>query len=248
MSKAEILSYGGGVQSVATVLLIADGVLPKPDMVVFADTGREVSTTLEYAERYTFPLLQRLGVPVHVVKASQFGQDMLWWGDSILIPAFERTGTGTRQLRNLCSYKWKRRTIQHFLRSRGVRSCRVWLCISVDEWTRAKDSREQWYQHWYPLLEMRISRKQCIRFIQAHGWPIPAKSRCWCCPYQSKREWLSLQGTPDWDKAVKMEQQIRQHGYYLTSACSPLEDQTAESLQLELPVTEGVCDGGTCFL
>ena len=38
-----IFSYGGGKQTVAIVTLILEGKLPRPDLVVMADTSREVT-------------------------------------------------------------------------------------------------------------------------------------------------------------------------------------------------------------
>ncbi len=62
----QLLSYGGGVQSVAMCVLVARGDLPKPDAVVFADTGREVPTTLAYAQQYVVDILRSVGLELHV--------------------------------------------------------------------------------------------------------------------------------------------------------------------------------------
>ena len=40
-----VVSYGGGVQSTAIVLMAIDGLIPKPDYVIFADTGSEMEST-----------------------------------------------------------------------------------------------------------------------------------------------------------------------------------------------------------
>ena len=37
----KVLSLGGGVQSTAMLYLVQDGVLSKPDIVIFADTGSD---------------------------------------------------------------------------------------------------------------------------------------------------------------------------------------------------------------
>ena len=39
--KPIVWSFGGGVQSVAILVLVAEGKLPKPECVVMSDTGRE---------------------------------------------------------------------------------------------------------------------------------------------------------------------------------------------------------------
>ncbi len=59
-----VWSYGGGTQSIAIALLVASGKLPKPDLIVFADTGREASETFEYTERHVSPLLASIGLTI----------------------------------------------------------------------------------------------------------------------------------------------------------------------------------------
>ena len=46
----QVLSFGGGVQSTAMLLMIHEGTLPKPDVVMFADTGSELPETIEHIE------------------------------------------------------------------------------------------------------------------------------------------------------------------------------------------------------
>ena len=47
-SNIQILSYGGGVQSVAMIVLCLQEKLPLPDKIIFADTSREKTSTFEY--------------------------------------------------------------------------------------------------------------------------------------------------------------------------------------------------------
>lgn len=46
--RTQVLSYGGGVQTVAMVALVLQGRLPRPDMIVIADTSREKQSTWDY--------------------------------------------------------------------------------------------------------------------------------------------------------------------------------------------------------
>ena len=62
----EILSYGGGMQTIAMCVLVAQGKLPRPDYVIAADTGREVPSTWEYAREHAAPLLSRIGLDLHI--------------------------------------------------------------------------------------------------------------------------------------------------------------------------------------
>jgi 3'-phosphoadenosine 5'-phosphosulfate sulfotransferase (PAPS reductase)/FAD synthetase len=56
--RAQVWSYGGGRQSVALAVLVRDGKLPRPDLIVFADTGREDSATMDYHRKHVAPFLQ----------------------------------------------------------------------------------------------------------------------------------------------------------------------------------------------
>jgi hypothetical protein len=40
-----ILSYGGGIQTIAMCVLVAQDRLERPDAIIVADTGREMPTT-----------------------------------------------------------------------------------------------------------------------------------------------------------------------------------------------------------
>lgn len=41
MERTQVFSYGGGVQTAAICALIIQGRLPRPDIIVISDTGKE---------------------------------------------------------------------------------------------------------------------------------------------------------------------------------------------------------------
>lgn len=55
--RTVIWNSGGGTQSAAIAALIVTGKLPKPDLAVIADTGRERSSTWDYLDRHIAPAL-----------------------------------------------------------------------------------------------------------------------------------------------------------------------------------------------
>jgi len=61
MKKPVVWSSGGGVQSSAIAALICQGKLPKPDLAVMADTGREYSPVWDYMNEYVIPDLRKAG-------------------------------------------------------------------------------------------------------------------------------------------------------------------------------------------
>lgn len=87
----------------------------------------------------------------------------------------------------------------------------VSIGISTDEATRQKDSRVDYIRHRWPLLEIGMSRKGCLRWMESRGLPRPPKSACVFCPYHSDDEWLRLKTEePDeFARAVRFDAEYR---------------------------------------
>jgi len=93
VTRAEVLSYGGGRQTVAICVLIAQGKLPRPERIVMADTGREATSTWEYLDAHVRPLLRAaVGLEVEVAGHELATVDLYHGEDRLLIPAFTRDG------------------------------------------------------------------------------------------------------------------------------------------------------------
>lgn len=65
-----------------------------------------------------------------------------------------------------------------------------WIGISTDEADRMKESREPWIVSRHPLIEMGMSRDDCLAWMKARGYPEPPKSACKWCPFHSEEMWL----------------------------------------------------------
>lgn len=89
----EILSYGGGRQTVALLILIQRGTLPKPDRIVIADTGRENPSTWEYRDEVAEPLAQSIGMTIEIAPRSLAYVDLYSHQGTILIPVYTATTT-----------------------------------------------------------------------------------------------------------------------------------------------------------
>ncbi len=64
---------------------------------------------------------------------------------------------------------------------------------------------------YYPLVEKRWTRNDCVQYLHKHGIPIPNKSACVGCPLHSNVTWLSLtdaekQDAIDFDEAIRDSQ------------------------------------------
>lgn len=154
MDRKVILSYGGGKQSVALCVLVKNGVLPKPDAIITADTSREAQSTWEYLHRFVRPLLSPLGLNVEIAPHDLATRDLWANNGDLLIPVFTATG----KLPTFCSGEWKERVIQRYLTQRELRPVTCWIGYSWDERERSKrtDSLD-WYKREYPLLEVSLA-------------------------------------------------------------------------------------------
>lgn len=257
--RALTWSYGGGTQSIAIAVLVAQGKLPKPEVVAIADTGREASETWEYTDRWVRPVLRDVGVEIQTVPHS-LASDDLYGGvgkGTLLIPAFTENGT----LSTFCSGRWKADVLARFLRSLGYgpkNPVRTWIGISVDEIGRAKPSKTEWQELHYPLIwDVRFRREHCRELIEQAGLPTPPKSSCWMCPYRRNSQWRRLRDhyPEDFEKACQLDDEIRandkQGGVWVHHSRVPLRE--ADLSDPEPPVSNLFgevtgCDSGMCWV
>lgn len=242
MKASRVLSYGGGVQSAAIAVLIVQGRLPTPDCVVMADTGIEASETWEYMDATVRPLLRRVGLEVSIAPPSLATVGLFSKSGKPLIPAFTSDGG---KLPNYCSVEWKRRVVQRWLRANGHTDVELWLGISRDEVERAKDSPVRWMTHRYPLLmDVPMSRAECIALVTGHGLPQPPRSSCFGCPFRTNLEWKHLKerNDGDWEKAVALDESLPE-GLYVHRSGTPLAKANLGEAQGELDF----CESGYCW-
>lgn len=244
----QVLSYGGGIQTIALLVLCARGVLPTPDRIVFADTGREVASTFAYLDQHARPVAAALGREIEIATSDQRRVDLYGHNGDLLLPAFTTTG----KLQSFCSTEWKARVVERHLRATGVTGAVSWIGFSLDERHRVKGTgRPPWYRR-YPLLELGLTRTDCERVIQAAGLPLPSKSRCWMCPHQSNAEWREVRDEwpAEWRQAVALDAEIRaadeRGGVFLHASRRPLAEADLETPDRREPGRQ--CGLGACWV
>lgn len=233
----DVWSYGGGTQSVAIAALIVQGKLPKPKLVVIADTEKERSTTWAYADAVTIPALEKIGLTLHRLSKSEwaYNHDDLWnRKGTILIPAFTDKSGEKGKLTGFCNAYWKRDVMENYLRRvHGLRErdMRRWIGYSIDEGTRVwkcmNGSEYKAGRIRLPLVELALKRRDSIQLVEDMGWPTPPRSACWMCPNQTDAEWLDLkENSPaEFALAVKTEREMRERDphLWLHEDCVPLD-------------------------
>lgn len=263
-----VISLGFGVQSFCLAAMSALGDLPPVAFALHADTGWEREATYRFAERWT-PWLEVTGVRVVTVEDREHARRIVVPTSKrrqkeFDLPCYTQTGNGVGQLSRQCTDDWKlrpmRRSLSAELARRGLAkrpgAVEEWLGISLDEWQRMKDAGVQWITRRWPLVEKRMSRADCVTWLQRHGLEVPVKSSCTFCPFHRRGDWEAMKRTDgaDWRQAVEVDALIRDacppHPIYVHRACKPLpeavsilEDAGAEQLTLDAG-----CDGGVCFV
>jgi len=241
-----VWSYGGGVQSVTLAVLILQGRLPVPSVAVLADTGREIQTTFNYMAERVNPALLPLGLQIEIASHDLATVDLYSKGGKLLMPVYTSHAGSLGRLPTYCSNEWKKRVVSRYLRHLGIRNHTLWLGISTDEAHRMKPSGTRQVTHAYPLIDLGMSRKDCIRTIKEYGWPLPSKSRCFMCPHMTQTDWRNL---PDSEvaKAVALDETLRQHDpdVYLHRSGKPLREAMNDADE-QAELFDG-CDSGFCW-
>jgi len=255
----EIFSSGGGTQSAAITALIVQGKLPRPDVVIIADTGYEKATTWQYLDAVIRPELAKIGIEVHRVTQEWAKCGMLsTTGKTVLMPGFTSQVVGQAgKLNGMCSNEWKVRPVNRYLRKvLGIetKNQRRWIGFSMDESRRAlrmmlgdeyKKGRIR-----FPLIhDVPLRRAEAINLVQQMGWPTPPRSACYMCPNMADDEWRDI--SPDeLAQAAELERELQKHDphFWLHKSCQPIEtiDFTKPDDQPEL--FERACSSGVCFV
>lgn len=240
------LSLGAGVQSSTLYLMAAAGELEHmPDAAVFADTGWEpagVYAWLDYLEAKAGGV-----IPIHRVSSGDIRADLMANAAGTRkkfasLPVFV-TGAGRPEgmLRRQCTYDYKVEPIRKKvgtlagLRFRQRRPtspiAEIWMGISLDEAIRMKPSRVPWITHRFPLIDMRLTRRDCLRWWADRDLPAPPKSACIGCPYTDDRRWREMKDTApeEFADAVAVDAAIRnlpriRGEVYLHRSMRPLDE------------------------
>lgn len=223
------LSLGAGVQSTALLAMSMAGYkgCPKADVAVFADTQAEPRYVYEHLER----LKALSSIEIVTVTAGDLAAESVG-GKFMRLPAFTSGPIGPQSLdgrigapqgggmvRRQCTREYKIAPIQKWVRehlgyTKGQRvkhDVRCLVGISVDEIQRAKPSQERWITRVHPLIDADMRRRDCLKYLEVIGWPIPSKSSCVFCPYHDDATWRNLRDNhpEDFARAVEFDKSVR---------------------------------------
>lgn len=267
-----IVSYGGGTQSTAMILMALNGDygLERPDFGVYADTGGEPEFINEYVRYFIKLVKDNFDFDIYTVQYKQGivhkltiePQRVSKSGSHYTssVPPYFTLGQDGKvgMLMRQCTYDFKTHPIEKFINSKLDRGekYRIWIAISFDERSRMKIITNKKRENYYPLVENFIRRADSISYVKKWGIKNPQRSSCFFCPFHSDRYWQWLKDFHpcEFDRAVEFEKtvQARQNDYnrdqiFLHRSCKPLDRvQFKDENQLNMfPELIDEC-GGEC--
>jgi PP-loop superfamily ATP-utilizing enzyme len=185
-----VISYGGGVQSTALVVLAMQRGWQIDEIVHVDLLDAESPATREYVDYFARRLQTAYGRGITILQRDLYG-DML--ARPAFTPAPWRARDGSFMLRRQCTRQYKVEPIRRYLYDKYAREkIQLMLGISVDEFHRMRDSGSARIENVYPLVDERLTRNDCRAILERAGLATPPKSSCWFCPYRSARSQAEL--------------------------------------------------------
>lgn len=271
---ARFISYGGGVQSTALIVLATQGKLGAVNAALMANVGddSEHPATMRYVREVITPWAADRGLQVHELhrtltktgKVQTLYQRMMEHEGPTLREPIPVYGWSGAPMSRTCTADHKIKVLGKHIRQ----VCQphelpadVLIGISVDEIERAGRGRdEKWERRQYPLLDLGLNRVACANLIADAGLPVPPKSSCFFCPFHSLLTWSELRrDSPElFDKAVRLENKLNERRsnrgmppVYLTRRGVPLSEavgRAGDTLFTDGVFNDGGCDEGYCWV
>ena len=210
-----VISYGAGKQSTYMLLNALEGKFKyKPDFAIFADLQCEPMATNEYLKWIVSYVKEKYDFDIIIVSEGNLMQDFIDYLDGKKERASSlplRTLNGGLIMRQ-CTTDYKIKPIrQYFQKVRNGKKIRQWIGISADEAERMKMPDVKYIEHYYPLVEERISIDSIKVWFGSNGIAEPMKSACLICPFHSKQYWQNFKKnfTNEFETACKFDDRIR---------------------------------------
>jgi hypothetical protein len=262
-----VLSYGGGTQSTALLLMALEGKIEGvvPDYIIFSDTGWEPKPVNEWVAKVNTYIKEKYNREIIVASNGNIRDDIVAGVKEgkrhASVPFFtkDKTGLGSTGMTwRQCTGEYKIKPVNKQIREllgykKGQRVKEVihtWKGISTDEIQRVKPSQLIWQVMEHPLVDLvDMDRDQCIEYVEATGLGTPPKSSCIGCPFHNNAMWLDMKkNDPEsFADAVEIDELIRNHPkfnsqLFLHRKAIPLKDvEFHEQTDIDLFINE--CEG-----
>ena len=244
--EMDYLSFGGGVQTTALLFLKREGIV------------NYKKAMPDYVYKHIEKMDKIFPNEIEIVKQGDI-IDSTYKEKFITAPIFSRIDDKNRKGRRVCTFRFKILPVQNKIRqlTNTIRkrlkqhTYSLGLGFSTDEYWRAKENRTRWIKNIFPLLKLKMSRKDCIDLLKKYGIT-PVRSACYFCPLMSDGEWKNLKDKhpKEFEKAVIYDEKIRDitsHKNYLHRSHRPLKeiDFNKNKAQIDLFAIND-CESGYC--
>lgn len=266
-SVVRIISYGGGVQSTALIVLAVQGKV-EADRALYANVGddSEHPATNAYVRDVMIPWAAERGFPVEQLhRVRRDGTSVTLW-QKLMVPDSRSVDIPVRMAngapgRRSCTADFKIKVVTKRLRELGATKAApadVLIGFSTDEFQRASNRRASPFETpQYPLLDLGLSRGDCQHLIAEAGLPVPHKSACYFCPFHRTAAWAEMRRDEPalFAKSVELEATLNRRRdmlgkdhVWLTRFNKPLDEAITEA---QTPLFDGDgpegCDDGGCW-
>lgn len=219
-----VYSDGGGTQSVAALVLQAQGKI-NFDVFIFANVGgdSENPATLQYRKEVVLPFAAAHGIKLVERQKQRKGQpDTVYQAAirdnrSMPIPVvFPGQGFGNRT----CTQDFKVEVVNRYIRAEThATHAVIGIGFSFEEgariykkptwwhnvnwsrdgkaWKPSKKKLGFWRLYEFPLAQLHLSRADCETIITNAGLPLPGGSACWFCPFLARSIWIDRKRRQD---------------------------------------------------
>ena len=155
------------------------------------------------------------------------------------------------QLNRQCTGDWKIAPMRRWLQqNRDGEPVEMLLGISLDEFQRMKQSDVKYITNVFPLVDKRMTRFDCMKYLDNLGIEVPPRSACTFCPYHNTAEWNRIKSVPeDWDSAVELDKAIRKirppYDLFIHPSVKPIDEVDFRSAEEKGQMTlwDNECSG-----
>lgn len=209
-----VFSYGAGLDSFFALTRI----LTDPDwqdirrqlaMIVHSDLGAELPETAWHLEHVAKPMMEAEGLALTVIKPLVRAQDGNIYDDITAYYYAQAAIPGKMQ--RSCTDRFKIVPCQQVARDL-VGECVTLLGYDASEGHRVRRlTPKRRAQFTFPLFERGWTRAAMTAQLQAEGYPVPIKSRCFWCIFShvDEMEWLSEVHPELMERAIALEEHMQ---------------------------------------
>lgn len=218
----KILSYGGGLDSFAMLLgAVQRG--ERPHYCVFADTGSaegrdgEWPGTYRHIREVAIPFCRKHGIEFVWIDSASYPVR----GYPSLISFFAAKSMMLTRMSRVCTAAAKVERIERWMEQAipAGEQLEVWIGFEAGEENRAANDPHNSKTcgngvrriNRFPLIEQNLCRCRCEIMVRKAGFPVPRKSACVYCPFNSKGDWKTAQAEQPvtFARAVSLEEQSK---------------------------------------